>query len=148
MTVQTARTADDISHCHRLSKRFAEMFGAFDGGEDVFASDVFFDLNMPVWRFQLQGREAWGEQMRKLARGPIRIDVLRTVPTHSGFVAEHEEHQEVDGEELVARRIWLCETRDGRIVEAVGFCTGEWDEALRARHSVEAPMLRPWSWGA
>jgi hypothetical protein len=22
--------------------------------------------------------------------------------------------------------------------------TGEWDEALRARHALEAPMIRPW----
>ena len=63
--------------------------------------------------------------------------------TERGFVAEHEEHQEIDGEDRTARRLWLCETADGRIVEAVGFCTGEWDEELRARHAVEAPMLRP-----
>jgi ketosteroid isomerase-like protein len=130
----------------RLSRRFADMFGAFDGGEDVFAADVLFDLNMPVWRFQMQGREAWGAQMAALTRGPLRIDVLRTVPTASGFVAEHEEHQQVEGEDLTARRLWLCETRDGLIVEAVGFCTGEWDATLRARHAVEAPMLRPWNW--
>jgi hypothetical protein len=130
----------------RLSRRFADMFGAFDGGDDVFAADVLFDLNMPVWRFQMRGREAWGAQMAALTRGPLRIDVLRTVPTASGFVAEHEEHQQVEGEDLTARRLWLCETRDGLIVEAIGFCTGEWDEALRARHAVEAPMLRPWTW--
>jgi len=75
----------------RLSRRFADMFGAFDGGDDVFAADVLFDLNMPVWRFQMRGREAWGAQMAALTRGPLRIDVLRTVPTASGFVAEHEE---------------------------------------------------------
>ena len=33
--------------------------------------------------------------------------------------------------------------RDGLIVEAVGYCNGGWDDALRARHAVEAPMLRP-----
>ncbi len=142
MSVQ-AHPSAETDH---LSRRFADMFGAFDGGDDVFAADVLFDLNMPVWRFQMQGREAWGAQMAALIRGPLRIDVLRTVPTASGFVAEHAEHQQVEGEDLTARRLWLCETRDGLIVEAVGFCTGEWDEALRARHAVEAPMLRPWTW--
>lgn len=146
MAVETVPITSDESECDRLSRRFAETFAPFEGGEDVFATDVFFDLNMPVWRFQMQGREAWAEQVRKLAAGPVRIDVIRTVPTVSGFVTEHEEHQEVDGEDLTARRLWLCETRNGRIVEAVGFCTGEWDEALRARHALEAPMLRPWSW--
>ena len=44
---------------------------------------------------------------------------------------------------LSARRLWLCEVRDGRITEVVGYCSGEWDEALRARHAIEAPMVRP-----
>ncbi len=146
MSHETVRNPVDRSDADRLSHRFADMFGAFDGGEDVFAADVFFDLNMPVWRFQMQGRDAWGVQMRALTRGPLRIDVLRTVPTDTGFVTEHEEHQEVDGEDLTARRLWLCETQDGRIIEAAGYCTGEWDEALRARHAIEAPMLRPTGW--
>jgi ketosteroid isomerase-like protein len=42
----------------------------------------------------------------------------------------------------VARRLWLCEVRDGRITEVVGYCNGGWDAELRARHAVEAPMLR------
>lgn len=147
MAVQTNPTTIDQRHDgERLSRRFAFMFDGCDGGEDVFAPDVFCDLNMPGWRFQLQGRDAWVAQMRALALGPVRIDVLRTVLTDSGFVTEHEEHQQVDGEDLTARRLWLCETRDGHIVEAVGFCTGEWDEALRARQAREAPMLRPWTW--
>ena len=141
-------TPERRAECERLSRRFAELFDGLDDGEDVLAPDVFCDLNMPVWRFQLQGRAAWAQQMRTLARGPLRIDVLRTVATERGFVAEHEEHQEVDGEDRTARRLWLCSTADGQIVEAVGFCTGEWDEELRARHAVEAPMLRPWNWGA
>lgn len=146
MTVQSNRSTLDQHEVERLSRRFAEVFDGLEGGEDVLATEVFCDLNMPVWRFQLQGREAWGAQMRAIARGELRIDVLRTVPTDRGFVTEHEEHQQVDGEDLTARRLWLCETDDGRIVEAVGFCTGEWDEALRARHALEAPMLRPWTW--
>ena len=58
-------------------------------------------------------------------------------------MTEHVEHQVVEGDELTARRMWLCEVRDGRIAEVVGYCSGEWDEALRARHAAEAPMLRP-----
>jgi hypothetical protein len=147
MAVPTDRsTLEHRQECERLSQRFADLFDGRDEGEDVLAPDVFCDLNMPVWRFQLQGRAAWVRQMRTLARGPLRIDVLRTVVTERGFVAEHEEHQEVDGEDRTARRLWLCETAEGRIVEAVGFCTGEWDKELRARHAVEAAMLRPWTW--
>ena len=55
---------------------------------------------------------------------------------------EHEETQRGTKVE-VARRLWLCEVRDGRITEVVGYCNGGWDEELRARHAAEAPMLRP-----
>lgn len=147
ITVPTDRsTLEHREACERLSRRFADLFDGLDDGEDVLAPDVFCDLNMPVWRFQLQGRAAFVQQLRTLARGPLRIDLVRTVATECGFVAEHEEHQEVDGEDRTARRLWLCETKEGRIVEAVGFCTGEWDKELRARHAAEAPMLRPWNW--
>ena len=126
-----------------LSARFGAVFEHFDAGDDLFAPDAFFDLNMPVWRFQLEGGAAFGAQLRSIAHGPVRLDVLRTVATSSGFVTEHEEHQDVGGEDYSARRMWLCEVRDGRITETVGYCSGEWDEALRTRHATEAPMVRP-----
>jgi hypothetical protein len=128
----------------RLSLRFAEVFTTFHAG-DLFASDVFFDLNMPVWRFQIEGPDEFAGQLKRINRGPSRVEVLRTVPTASGFVAEHEEHQTVAGEDLLARRLWLCDVRGGRIVQAAGFCTGRWDHALRVRHAIEAPMLRSWA---
>jgi hypothetical protein len=43
---------------------------------------------------------------------------------------------------MVARRLIRCEVRHGVIVEASVFCNGGWDDALRARHAAEAPMLR------
>ncbi len=127
----------------RLSKGFHQTFETFEADAAIFAEDAFFDLNMPVWRFQLQGRDAFAEQLAKIAEGPVRIDILRTVPTLSGFVTEHIEHQDVGGEDHSARRMWLCEVEEGRITEVVGYCSGEWDEELRVRHAAEAPMLRP-----
>ena len=65
--------------------------------------------------------------------------LLRAVPTATGFVMEHEEtHAGV-----VARRLILCEVRDGRITDVTVYCNGGWDDELRARHAAEAPMLRP-----
>jgi hypothetical protein len=125
-----------------LSRRFADVFGAPELADAVFAPDAFFDLNMPVWRFQLAGPGAFAAQLRAVNEGPVRIEVLRTVVTRSGFVTEHEEHQDVRGHDLTARRLWLCEVRNGLVTEAIGYCSGEWDEALRARHALEAPMLR------
>jgi hypothetical protein len=138
-----AATAMDRATVEQLSRRFAEVFETQEVGQDVFTPDVFFDLNMPVWRFQLTGPRAFTLQLRKIVEGDVRINILRTVPTVSGFVTEHEEHQSVDGHDLTARRLWLCEVRDGRIAEATCYCSGEWDEALRARHAAEAPMIRP-----
>lgn len=143
MTItQQAGTALDLSAVERLSERFNDVFQSFDAGGDLFSPDAFFDLNMPVWRFQLEGPEAFAAQLKAISQGAVRINIVRTVPTISGFVTEHEEHQEVEGQDISARRLWLCEVRDGRIVEVVGYCSGEWDEALRARHAVEAPMIR------
>ena len=44
--------------------------------------------------------------------------------------------------DMVARRIHLCEVRDGRISAVTTYCNGGWDAALRARHAAEAPMIR------
>lgn len=142
-TRSTTAVGMDAAMADRLSEAFNRVFETFDAGDGIFAHEVFFDLNMPVWRFQIQGAEAFVAQLKQIAQGDVRIDILRTVPTISGFVTEHEEHQDVDGEDHSARRLWLCEVRDGNITEVVGYCSGEWDEALRKRHAAEAPMIRP-----
>jgi hypothetical protein len=139
----SANTSNGTGPMHDLSRRFANVFENPDTAEDALTADVFFDLNMPVWRMQLEGAAAFAAQLRQINDGDVRIDVLRTVPTVEGFVTEHEEHQSVNGRDLTARRLWLCQVRLGAIVEAVGYCSGEWDEELRARHAAEAPMIRP-----
>jgi hypothetical protein len=133
-------TIDDATVEH-LSSGFNRCFEVLATGDDLFADDAFFDLLPPFWRFQLQGPEAFARQLRAIADGEPTARILRVVPTSTGFVIEHEETQR--GEQtIVARRLWLCVVRDGRISEAVGYCNGGWDDALRARHAAEAPMLR------
>ena len=141
-TAQSERLMD-LATVEHLSTQFAHIFETFKVSGDLCSDDIFLDLNMPVWRFQLQGREPFVEQLKRIKRGPVRIDVCRTIPTASGFVTEHVEHQQVGGEDISARKIWICDVEDGRIVQATCYCTGEWDGALRARHAVEAPMVRP-----
>lgn len=118
------RAMSEIARAEGLAERFAETLEALEAEEDVFSPDVTVDLNMPVRRFVLRGPEALMTHIKRIAEGNVRIDVLRTVPTISGFVTEHEQHQEVDGRELTTRRLWLCEVRGGRIVEAVCYCAG------------------------
>jgi hypothetical protein len=132
----------DHATAERLSTEFNRCFEALDAPDDLFAPEAFFDLLPPLWRFQLQGREAFVAQLRAIAEGEVSSRVLRVVPTASGFVMEQEETQHGATTE-VARRLWLCEVRNGRITDVTGYCNGGWDDALRARHAAEAPMLRP-----
>jgi hypothetical protein len=141
VATQHVETSIELGTVEALSERFAEVFRTNDV-EDVFTPDVFFDLNMPVWRFQMQGVDGFESWRHGLAPDGTGINVLRTVPTISGFVTEHEEFETRGAQVLTSRKIFLCEVREGRIGEVVAYCSGEWDEELRARHAAEAPMIR------
>jgi hypothetical protein len=141
------RTADrhglDQETIERLSTEFNRCFERLDAGEDVFTPDAFFDLMPPFWRFQLRGPETFAGQLAAIAEGPASVRMIRVIPTDAGFVLEHEETQRrPTGEAVVARRVWLCTVDGGRISEVIGYCNGGWDDALRARHAAEAPMIR------
>ena len=142
MLVQQKDATPDVATVERLSAAFNRCFETLDAGDDVFAPDAFFDLLPPMWRFQLQGPDAFAAQLRAICEGEPSARVLRVVPTATGFVMEHEETQRGAKVEI-ARRLWLCEIRDGRITDVVGYCNGGWDDELRARHATEAPLLRP-----
>ena len=130
----------DPATAERLGTALNRCFETFDPGEGVFAEDAFFDLYPPLWRFQVQGADAMANQLRAIASGASNARALRIVPTATGFVMEHEERQG----DVIARRLILCEVHDGLITDVVVYCNGGWDDALRARHAAEAPMLRPW----
>ena len=73
MATTSVATPIDDATAHRLSERFNDVFETLDAGDGLFSPNVFFDLNMPVWRFQLQGPKAWEAQLRTLAEGPVTI---------------------------------------------------------------------------
>ena len=144
MTVQTPTTTLDQQTVDRLSAGFHRCFSDFEADDELFASDTFFDLLPPMWRFQVEGSgEAFNTQLRSIAEGPVEIDIVRTIPTATGFVTEHVETQHTPDGVVAARRIHLCEVRDGRIRTVTTYCNGGWDDELRARHAAEAPMIRP-----
>ena len=120
MSTPTLSGAPDLATIDRLATAVNRCFETFTADADVFTSDAFFDLFPPFWRFQLQGPDAMLAQLRGIAQGPSTVRRLRTLPTATGFVLEHEETQ---GDE-VARRLLLCEVRDGRIAEVVVYCNG------------------------
>jgi hypothetical protein len=134
----------DPTTADRLSAAFHRCFSDFECDDDLFALDTFFDLLPPLWRFQLEGPgDAFTTQLRSIAEGPVEVEVVRTLPTSAGFVTEHVETQHTPDGDVVARRLHLCEVRDGRITSVTTYCNGGWDAELRARHATEAPMIRP-----
>jgi hypothetical protein len=141
------RTADapiDQATADRLSADFHRCFSDFEAPPDLFAPQALFDLLPPMWRFQLEGGgDVLTAQLRAIADGPVEIEVLRTIPTADGFVTEHVETQHTPGGTVVARRLHLCEVRDGQISAVTTYCNGGWDDERRARHAAEAPMVRP-----
>jgi hypothetical protein len=134
-------TATDPGTVERLAGDLNRCFETLEAPPDLFADDVFCDLLPPFWRFQLEGRDAFVEQLRAIAHGSITSRVLRVIPTSDGFVLEHEETQSGPPAES-ARRVWICRVDDDRISEVTCYCNGGWDDELRARHAAEAPMLR------
>lgn len=134
----------DQSTADELAAEFHRCFSEFRARPDLFAPDAFFDLLPPYWRFQLEGSgEAFCEQLRSIAGGPVEIEVLRTIPTTSGFATEHVETQHTPDGDVLARRLHLCEVQAGQICAVTTYCNGGWDHELRVRHATEAPMLRP-----
>ena len=135
-------TVVDDATAQELSERLADVFRTADVG-DVFTDDVFLDGHPPLWRFQLQGRDTFAAWLHGYSPDGADVAVVRTIPTATGFVTElvgrHQEH----GEEITDRKIVLCEVRGNRISELTVYCSGDWDEELRARHAAEAPILRP-----
>ena len=140
----TTATTLDRNEAERLSTDFHRCFSSFEADPDLFAADTFFDMLPPLWRFQFEGSgEDFTRQLRSISEGCVEVDVVRTVATVDGFVTEHVETQHTPEGLVTARRLHLCEVRDGRICAVTTYCNGGWDEALRARHAAEAPMVRP-----
>lgn len=142
MNLQSTLTRLDWAAAEALSERLADVFRTGRAG-DVFSDDLFFDGHPPFWRFQLQGIGAFAAWLAGYASGGVDVEVLRTVPTASGFVTEHHSVEQREDEELTSRKILLCEVCNGRIAALTVYCSGDWDEPLRARHAADTPMLRP-----
>lgn len=136
-----------VSEIERPADALAEaLIRAYErcrGGRALFTPDALFDINVPTWRFQVRGSDAFFDWLRRYAPEGYRLTLLRAAPTASGFVAEVEGEYAHHGEDLYFRNLLLCEVSDGRIAELTFYCTGDWDAETRARQRHEAPMIRP-----
>jgi ketosteroid isomerase-like protein len=141
MTATTMTPTDDGT-AQELSERLADVFRA-GRANDVLADDLFLDGHPPLWRFQLQGLDAFAAWLAGYTPDGSETTVVRTIPTATGFVTEFVGRHEENGEEMTDRKILLCEVRGRQISELTVYCSGDWDAELRARHAAEAPIIRP-----
>jgi ketosteroid isomerase-like protein len=140
MTIRTASTIDRPTAA-LLAERLADVFRTADVG-DVFTDDLFLDGHPPLWRFQLEGRDAFAEWLTGYSPAGVDTTVVTAVPTDIGFVTELTGRHVEDGVLITDRKILLCAVRDGRISELTVYCSGDWDPELRARHAAETTLVR------
>ena len=141
MTTHVRSASADQSSVDQLSEQLAAAFRTGAVSAEVFTDDLFLDGHPPFWRFQLEGREGFASWLPNVT--PADVSIVRTIPTATGFVAEWTGGHEEDGAYLSDRKIVLATVRDGRVAELTVFCSGDWDEELRARHAAETTLLRP-----
>jgi len=139
---ELAPTVIDDALAQELSERLADVFRTADAG-DVLSDDVFLDGHPPYWRFQVQGRDNFTAWMKSFMPDGSETNVVRTIPTVTGFVTEFTGHHDDDGEEVTDRKILLAEVRGSRIAELTIYCSGDWNAELRARHAAETQLIRP-----
>jgi hypothetical protein len=132
----------DHEEAKKVAERFVKFVETNDPG-DVLANDVFADINVPEWRFQLQGSDAVVEWLRGELPNGSRVPTWRSDPTGSGALVEVEQRHDVEGKEIVSRNLHRLEVRDGKITEWTMYCTGEWSPETQERQAREAPMIRP-----
>ncbi len=121
-----------------LALGLAETIASGKVRPGVFADNVFFDMNVPEWRYQLQGVDTLANALAADIT-PGSIESVRIVPTLSGFVLELATREP----KHTSRQLYLVETRGGLISEVTMYCTGDWDAQTEARQRAEAPMIRP-----
>lgn len=129
------------------TERFRKLWEAGDteGLADLYAPDAVLDMNLPQWRFQLQGPKAITAQLKGyFDRGPIRVESWKERTGDFGTVVEEASWWEVEPEELYYRQVHIFGIdADGRISQHVVYCPGEWDKATVEKQKAEAPMIRP-----
>ena len=110
-----------------------------------YASDVVLDVNVPQWRFQVQGRSGARDLVveEEFLPGRRVTHVTRT-PTVDGELVEIECRAPIEGRECLWRSLHVLRCRGGLVSEHVIYCSGIWDPASIERQQVEAPMVRAW----
>ncbi len=111
--------------------------------EGLFAPNVFFDVTVPHWRLQAEGRDEAVALRRQQHPAPGRVVRSRVDETSSGFVLEFEERWHERGRDWYAREIARADIGEEGITELSVYCTGDWDRAREEEHRRAVRLLRP-----
>lgn len=139
----TTAPVTDLQAAPPVVRKLVDYFETTHVPDGLFTDDVFLDFTSPQWRQQAQGIAA---ALAIRAYGhprPGRVPRLRYDPTPTGFVLEWEEEWDDAAGHWYCREMMRAEVRDGSISELSVYCTGDWDEALVARHAREVNLIRP-----
>jgi hypothetical protein len=109
-----------------------------------YAPDVLLDMNLPTWRFQLQGREAAAQYFIEQTNGltDLRTTQHRVFSTDIGVIIEEEMRFDGEGGEYLWRALDIFIVDDDTVTEHTQYCTGCWPPDQIARQAAEAPMVR------
>ena len=110
----------------------------------TYAPDVLLDMNLPMWRFQVQGRDVASQYFREQV---ARFANLRTTHhrVHRGedtLVIEEEMRFDGDGGEHLWRAVDVFRLDGDNVAEHTQYCTGCWTPDFIERQAAEAPMVR------
>lgn len=126
-----------------LAARLIEFLETGTAPDGLFAADSFCDFTMPQWRLQAQGPADITRLRTTGHPGPGRVPRSRFDPTSTGFVLEVEEEWEAGGESWYCRELFRADVADRAIRDLSVYCTGDWDQALVAKHRETVRLLRP-----
>jgi hypothetical protein len=109
----------------------------------LYAPEALLDVNVPEWRFQVEGATAVAEAIREQDLGlpGRRVTSWRTAATNEGLTLEVAMRFTHDGAEVLARTLHLLRVANGRFAEHTVYCTGMWDQSTVSRQRREAATV-------
>jgi hypothetical protein len=136
MTAQTTTVADRLVDAMRAAD--------WNAIAETFAPDVLLDMNLPTWRFQLQGRDAAARYLVEQTGGLPNLHLvgLQVHTTPGGVIIEEEMRFDGDDGEYLWRAVDIFRIDGEQVVEHTQYCTGCWPPDQIKRQADEAPMVR------
>ena len=131
------------SRARKLSRDLIAFLESGSAPDGLFAPNVFFDVTVPHWRLQAEGRSEAVTLRRQQHPAPGRVVRSRLDETSSGFVLEFEERWHERGRDWYAREIARADIDESGITQLSVYCTGDWDDAREDEHRRAVRLLRP-----